>query len=292
MGEESVMKPRLSWVVAGLMVIAAYAVGACGDYSALSAPQADSLGEELANDVSAVAELAAFDPSTGVSLAPAAPGSQTAPPCQPAVTPASPTNGDSDPVPDSVRVDFTGCSFTRGQFLLTFGGTIDVLDPNPTTTAFAVEFVFGGFSETLTNTQNARSISSRVSGTTHLAGSPDTVGLTLINLTSRYRFANGDSAIRVVNWTGKFTADTAGTIHLGSPLPIGLLTLNGSATWTKQATLSGTTSTPVPLHYDPTCTVRPRLDHGRLVERVTLNQASSTVTVDFTACGQFTVTRT
>jgi hypothetical protein len=53
-----------------------------------------------------------------------------------------------------------------------------------------------------------------------------------------------------------------------------------------------TVTTNPALHYNATCTVVPRFDAGTLTAVVTRNGATSTVTVQFTACGTYTVTRT
>ena len=53
--------------------------------------------------------------------------------------------------------------------------------------------------------------------------------------------------------------------------------------------LSATTSQP--LHFNASCTVDPLFDSGTLVIAVTKNSATSNVTIQFTACGQYTVTR-
>jgi hypothetical protein len=54
--------------------------------------------------------------------------------CTPTTSPTPPTNSDGDPVPDSVRVDFTGCTFAGGSFTATLSGTIDFVDPTPAVT--------------------------------------------------------------------------------------------------------------------------------------------------------------
>jgi hypothetical protein len=45
------------------------------------------------------------------------------------------------------------------------------------------------------------------------------------------------------------------------------------------------------LHFNATCTVEPRLDAGTLMAVVTKNGVTTNVTIQFTACGQYTVTR-
>jgi hypothetical protein len=50
-------------------------------------------------------------------------------------------------------------------------------------------------------------------------------------------------------------------------------------------------STDPVLHYNAGCTVRPKLDSGTLHLTLTRNGATSNVTIQFTGCGQYTVTR-
>ena len=87
--------------------------------------------------------------------------------------------------------------------------------------------------------------------------------------------------------------DRTVTILEGSPLPDGDWTITGTSTWTKGngGTLDIAISTPVALHHDPACQLEPRFTSGTLQAVVTRNGDSSTVTIQFTACGQFTVTR-
>src|SRR3989442_1567948 len=50
------------------------------------------------------------------------------------------------------------------------------------------------------------------------------------------------------------------------------------------------TTTP-PLHYNADCTVAPKFDAGTISAVVTRSSGMTTITVQFTACGQYTVTR-
>ena len=84
----------------------------------------------------------------------------------------------------------------------------------------------------------------------------------------------------------------AGSIQIGSPLPSGTWSIAGSSTWTSgPLSYSLSASTSQPLHFNASCTVDPRFDAGTLVIAVTKNSATSNVTIQFTACGQYTVTR-
>jgi hypothetical protein len=66
----------------------------------------------------------------------------------------------------------------------------------------------------------------------------------------------------------------------------------GTATFTRDTnSFALTVSTDPVLHYNAACTVRPKFDAGTLKATVTKNGATSNVTIAFTACGTFTVTR-
>jgi len=105
-------------------------------------------------------------------------------------------------------------------------------------------------------------------------------------------FRNGSTANHTRNWSATFTADVAGSITFDSPLPSGTWNLAGTSTWTRGSRTHQVTVTTNPaLHFNASCTVVPRFDAGTLTAVVTRNGTVSTVTVQFTACGQYTVTR-
>ena len=283
-------------------VVAVAAITACNNGTspsgpALSTAQADSLGETVVMDVSEIADASAFNQSTGLSLsiaaAPSALVAAVGPMCAPIITPASPTNSDGDAVPDSIRVDFTGCTFTRGVMIHTLAGVIDIIDPTPATTDYAARHVLTDFTRSLENTLTQRTVSARWNGTRQIEGTADTLGHTVTNMVTDYTFANGATATHTLNWVARFQADVAGSIVLGDPLPAGAWTLTGTSTWAKGGlTWSVAVSTITALHFNPACAAEPQFDAGTLKTVVTRAGATSTVMVDFTACGQYTVTRT
>src|SRR5213076_401578 len=78
---------------------------------------ARAVAEVVTTDAASLVGGATLDEATGMPFAMApmpgapamAPSSAT---CSPTRTPSPVTNSDGDPVPDSVRVDFTGCTFS------------------------------------------------------------------------------------------------------------------------------------------------------------------------------------
>ena len=268
----------------------------CGDgtapsNAALSVAQADSVGELVAQEVEELAETSAFDAGTGLSLAVVRTSFQAAN-CTPTVEPSPPVNSDADAVPDSVRIDFTGCTFTRGSVIHTLAGTIDLIDPTPTSTDFSVRHVLTDFSRTLENTATDRTVAAVRNGSREIEGTVDTIGHTIDGLTTEYTYANGTTATHLVDWVARFEADVPGSIALGSPLPAGEWTLAGVSHWVRAAlSWDVATRTLAPLHFEPACTVVPRLDAGTLELTVTRAGTTSIVTVVFAACGDYTVTR-
>ena len=66
----------------------------------------------------------------------------------------------------------------------------------------------------------------------------------------------------------------------------------GTSSWTRgQRSYSLTVTTNPPLHYNASCTAAPRFDAGKLTAVVVRNSQTVTVTIEFTACGEYTVTR-
>jgi hypothetical protein len=295
-----VVEDTMSFIRTSLMPLGAACllVGAvaCSDSSspttapALSKAQADSVAEVVTVDASEVIEASGFNMTTGLALAPP----MGAPPlsCMPAITPFPPTNSDEDIVPDSVRFQYTNCSFTRGVMTHTLDGTIDVIDPTPTVSDLDIRTTFTNFSRTLFNSATDRTVSALFDGTRELAATPDTLGVTMTDFLTAFTFANGATGSHLKNWTAKFTADVPGSISLGNPLPAGLLTITGSSSWTRlDQSWTIATTTPTALHFTPACTVSPRFDDGVLVHVVTRGDATATFQVTFTACGTYTVTR-
>src|SRR5439155_1262591 len=118
---------RMSWRVrrlaAGTITVAL--VAACST-SPLTSPQNPVLTQPEAN---AVAEVVATDAASlagGVTL-------------------------DADSVPDSVRIDFTGCTFTGDAHTVTLSGSIDIVDPTPAITDRAFRTRSNAFTRTVTN---------------------------------------------------------------------------------------------------------------------------------------------
>ena len=287
--------PRRVWrLAAGTVAFAAFA--ACSDSSSpsstLSQAEANNVAEVVTTDAAQLPEGATFNSSTGAPFASGPIGAPASPAsCTPTKTPASPANSDGDPVPDSVHVDFAGCTFTNGTFTASLSGAIDFVDPTPTVTDRALRTRFTDFTRSITNSATNQTRSVKDNGTRMVVGSADALQFA-DTMQTDYTFAGGATATHVRKWAASFTADQAGSIQMGSALPSGTLSINGSSTYasgTNNYSLSVATSPP--LHHNAGCTVQPRFDAGTLTASVMKNGTTSNVTIQFTACGQYTVTR-
>ena len=276
------------------LVVVALLGAACSNNTgpasaALTSAQADSLSAALATDVQSE-----FDFSTANGSGIVGPGAPalTPPPACVSRTPASPANSDGDPVPDSARLTFTDCvvNYPLGGSD-SVRGTIDVLDPTPSTTDHAWKHIFTDFTRIHTGPLG-RQWTWVLNGTRQIIGDSAQLAFTSTNVSTTYTWPNGASANHTRSWTITFTADTAGQIQPDQGLPSGSLSLAGTSTWTRGPnswTLVASTTTP--LHYNATCTVRPMLDSGTLKFVATRNSLTTNVTIQFTACGSYTVTR-
>lgn len=111
---------------------------------------------------------------------------------------------------------------------------------------------------------------------------------------------DGGTGTHLRKWSSTFTADVASTIAVDTPLPAGKWALNGSSEWTRTKddstkTWSFQAQTGADgVHYNPACDAPgPQFDSGTLT-LVATNKKNETTTIQisFTACGQYTVTKT
>ena len=296
---------RMSWRVrrlaAGTITVALVAACSTSPLTSpqnpvLTQPEANAVAEVVATDAASLAGGVTLDAATGMPFAvapmPGAPAMATSSAsCMPTRTPSPPTNSDGDPVPDSVRIDFTGCTFTGDAHTVTLSGSIDIVDPTPAITDRAFRTRSNAFTRSVTNAATGTTRSVVENGVRSVVPTADQVQLA-DTMTTEYTFASGTTASHVRKWLATFTADQAGSIQVGSRLPSGDWTIAGASTYTSGTnsySLSVTTSEP--LHYNPSCTTEPRFDSGKLSAVVTKGTTSTTVTIEFTACGQYTVTR-
>jgi hypothetical protein len=273
--------------------------GPLSQSTSLTQAQADSIGAGLASDVQSEVEGATL---TGIGGSPASffvgaplaggPSLHFGSFCTPAVSPTPVVDSDSDGVPDSVRVDFTGCVSSSPFMSLTLSGTIDIIDPTATVKDHARKRVYTDFTRTRVNLFRGDSSETVVNGTELVYADGSTIQRSAPDFRSAHIFANGDSAVFLHSWSSTFTADVAGSIQHDAPLPSGTWDITGSSSWTRgDHTRSFDITTNPVLHYNASCTVAPKFDAGTLTAVVTKGGATQTITVQFTACGQYTVTK-
>jgi hypothetical protein len=285
-------------VSTALAIAAAVALAACSDHVSprtpvLSQAQADSMSQVVVAD--AENELDAGSATSGIGFIPGAPSRPallSPQGCIPQISPLPVANSDADRVPDSIRVTFTDCviDFRRGAD--TIRGSIDIVDPTPTGTDRSLRLVFTDFARIFVDRYD-HTASITVNGSREAIRDSSQLSQTETDFRTDFVFGNGATASHVRNWAIDFTADVAGSIVHDGPLPSGVLTIAGASTFTRNGTTTFDlqVSTPTPLQFDATCTDRPRFSSGTLVAVVTKDGATSTVTIQFTACGQYTVTR-
>src|SRR5438046_7205237 len=225
----------------------------------LTQPEANAVAEVVATDAASLAGGVTLDAATGMPFAvapmPGAPAMATSSAsCMPTRTPSPPTNSDGDPVPDSVRIDFTGCTFTGDAHTVTLSGSIDIVDPTPAITDRAFRTRSNAFTRTVTTaTGTTRSVVEN--GVRSVVGTPDQIQLT-DTMQTDYTYATGAPAPHRRKWLAAFVADPASSLQMGSPLPSGTWSVSGSSTWT-----SGTRSYSLgvqprhPLRYRAICRV-------------------------------------
>src|SRR5438128_7094502 len=177
----------------------------------LTQPEANAMAEVVATDAAALSQDATFDAATGMPFAvapmPGAPAMATSSAsCTPTRTPSPPTNSDGDPVPDSVRIDFTGCTFTGDAHTVTLSGSIDIVDPTPAITDRAFRTRSNAFTRSVTNAATGTTRSVVENGVRSVVPTANQVQLA-DTMTTEYTFASGTTASHGRKWLATFTAD-------------------------------------------------------------------------------------
>jgi hypothetical protein len=290
--------------LAAAAVAAVLGVTACNtDKSTAPAPpvlsqaQAENLAKTVVSDVAGEIATATMDGSGSLGaaaalLASAPAGTSTGSQCVPTRSPSSTVDSDRDGVPDSVRVDFTGCVISYPLQVDSVSGTIDLIDPTALIADHAVERVFTDFKRVTVNLVSGATTAVTDNGVRMASHDSTTLRSSETNFRTDYVYANGGTAEHVRTWEVIFTADVPGAIQPNALLPSGTWTVNGTSSWTRAArSYSLTVTTNPPLHYNASCTVAPRFDAGTITAVVVKGGQTMTVTIQFTACGQYTVTR-
>lgn len=257
----------------------------------LSQVQAESLAKTVVADVAGEIATATMDGAGGLAASAPA-GSATVSQCLPTETPSPVVDSDKDGVPDSVRFDYSGCVISYPLSIDSLSGTIDLIDPTKATADHSVERVFTNFKRVTVNLVSGGKLSVTENGTRMASHDTTTLRSSETNFRTDYVYGNGSSAEHVRTWESIFTADVVGSIKPNTLLPSGQWSVNGTSSWTRgQSSYSLTVTTNPPLHYNATCTVAPRFDAGKITAVVVRGSKTMTVSIAFTACGVYTVTR-
>jgi hypothetical protein len=255
----------------------------------LSAAQADSIAAAFVADLDGMPEGAVLEVLGLPLTAPEGATGTTA--CIPTVTPVPPVNSDDDLIPDSIHIDFTGCVIERRHYVVELSGAKDIVDMQPLVAGHHVRARFIDFGQSVTRIDRPGSWSVTHNGVRQFSASATELLAQEIDFLSEYVFPDGATAEHERDWSSVFTVDPGLEITTRH-LPAGTWVVNGTSAWTKgERSWSLAVTTLAGLHYDPACEFRPRFDDGAVQIVATRGDQTSTVTIEFTACGEYTVTR-
>ena len=203
----------------------------------------------------------------------------------PDIAPFPPADTDGDQVPDSITVSFTlpECSFTgpRGR-TLEVTGDVTVTDPSSTLAGFRVRF------DALTpkiTFPNGTFFEQQFDGIRQLLASTDGFSVS-DSITASFESSDRGSASLENAWQVNFTVDPGGSFAPHTPLPSGTGDISGTTVRTHgEVSKTFTVTTPVPLHYNASCTEDQKIDSGELDATFVSARGTATVTVIYTACG-------
>jgi len=282
-------------VTGALMLLTAGAIACTDDPTAVTDPalslaQADSVAAVVVADLDGVPDGAVLD-MFGGGL-PAGPAGTDSRLCVPTITPMPPVNSDADLVPDYVSIDWTGCVIETPRGTVERFGTMELFDIEPLVPGHTIRAVLTDLGRRVTRTGSDASWSVVHNGERTFVASATAIQHEEIDFLSQFTYPDGSTAQHLRNWTAAFTAAAGETISIGR-LPAGTWNVNGTSTWEKgDRSWSLDVSTVELLHFDPACEFPPRFDDGMVRIVVTRGDGQSTVTIEFTACGEYTVTRT
>lgn len=203
-------------------------------------------------------------------------------------TAGSTTDSDGDGIPDDETLTFTNppCTlptFRGGTFGIT--GTIRIQDSTSADTT-SYRMLITDLAWAADTATAVRTFAATRNGTRTRTATDSSVVLKTSLTIVRQRPNRANTTI-VLATMAEFVPDSAtDTVRVGQPLPIGLLSLSGTAHWTRSTedwTIA--LATPVRLHVNPTCAAPQRITSGQLTLTGTINGADGTLTLTWSACG-------
>jgi len=292
------MRSRMRWWAASPCLIV-LGISACSDdgagpsAGALTQAEAEFAAEVVGDDADAqsdglVSEVAG---EASFSLAAMAPfGAQCSP--GPGVSP-TPTDQDGDIVPDSVRFTFDPpCVVSLPLRTITRTGVIDIVDPTPADLDWARRVRFVDFLTARERLVTGATVAALRNGVRTVSGDADALQHDVTGFVTAFTHADGSVTSHTRTWSSSFTADAPGSIARNQPLPAGTWDIGGTSGWQRgDRTWSASVTTNPALHYNPGCTDAPRFDAGTLTLVVTRGGNTTTVTIDYSACGEYVVRR-
>jgi len=201
--------------------------------------------------------------------------------------PLPPADTDGDGVPDNLTLTFdpAECIFTnpRGNVVHVLSGAVTISDPSAEDRGLHLSWAD---LEARTTIDETIFFLRRITGEWEQIKS--STGFSLTDQTTvTHESSEWPSAQLVKDWQVDFVADDGVTFSHHGRLPSGTLTIDGSTERTRNGvTRSLSVVTTTPLHFDATCTERPRIDGGVVVIEHTGPRGTSTVTIEFTGCGE------
>src|SRR5580765_4286468 len=203
----------------------------------------------------------------------------------PDIAPFPPADTDGDQGPDSVTASFAlpECSFTgpRGKTLEVTGG-VTVTDPSSSLAGFRVRF--DALKPKITF-PNGSFFVQQFDGIRQLLASTDGFSVS-DSITASFESSERGSASLENAWQVNFVVDQGGSFEAHTPLPSGTADISGTTVRTHgEVSKTFSMTTPVPLHYNASCTEDQKIDSGEIDATFVSPRGTATVTVTYTACG-------
>jgi hypothetical protein len=231
--------------------------------------------------------------------------------CGPTMSPLPVRNADGDRAPDSMRLTFVRCA--RG----TLGGTdslfgmVDLVDPDPAAAGDSVRVVFTDFVRKRWRDGLAEPFTATLNGERMQYHTGKWLTQIVRDFRTDYRFENGMAASEVRTAVTRFTSEDS--IPTDATLPAGEWQFRIASSWvlgarsfimSKHDYIPGIPANdpiqpgfvvipppppPLPIRYEPSCELTPRIQRGGMGARVTSGTGSSILWLTFSQCGLYEV---
>lgn len=208
-----------------------------------------------------------------------------------------PTDSDGDQIPDNLSISFLlpACHYADQTSTIDITGVLHVSDPQPGTAGMALNFGLDNFKIAFGGPNGSGSVVR--DGNASVSASQ--TGLSqMVDWTESIVFSGSPSIGVDVNWTATFAAAQGQVIAVGSPLPSGTFSANGTVNYRegkRQASFSVTTITA--LQYSAACAadmnsglaITP-FTAGKVRVVVTSQEGSASAEITYAGCNEAIVT--